>query len=101
MVCPWGSNTDFLRVTNTRALGMLRLAFVDEAAGGDGDLDPGRGQAVVHGLVDLGAGQALLRVVAGPEHHLEVYGEIPEARNEDDRLAVRVHARRGQGAPPQ
>ncbi len=40
------------------------------------------------GLVDLGAGQALLRVVAGPEHHDEVYGGFVQARNQDDRLAV-------------
>src|SRR5438874_11147736 len=101
MVCPWGSNTDFLRVTYTRALGMLGLAFVDEAAGGHRELDPGRGQAVVHGLVGLGTGQALLRVVAGPEHHLEVYGGFAEARNEDDGLAVGVHAWRDEGGATQ
>src|SRR5262245_46182632 len=90
MVRPWGSKTDLLSVTLTRALG---ISLLDDAPRGERHRDPRRGQAVVDGFVDLAAGQALLRVVAGPEHQLEVYGEFAEARNRDLRLALGIGMR--------
>src|SRR5688572_17027788 len=101
MVFPWGSKTDFLSVTYTRALAIV-LAFrgrrggaglLEDAARGERDLDPLLHEPPVDRLVDVAQGLSLLHVIERPEDHHEVYGEFAEPRNQDERRSRRVHAR--------